>query len=57
MITWLRQNKFRAHTISFVLMILTAIGMYLVSSGGSSGVIGILLSVFILGNLIAMVVK
>jgi hypothetical protein len=57
MITWLRQNKFRSHTIAFTLMILAAIGMYLTSTAGNSGVIWILLGVFILGNLVAMGVK
>ena len=57
MITWLRQNKFRSHTLSFLLMILASVGMYLAIGAGSTPLIWSLLGIFVLGNLAAMMVK
>jgi hypothetical protein len=43
--------------VSFLLMVLTSIGMYLVIDSGSPGLIWALLGGFIMANLLAIIVK
>ncbi len=57
MLSFLRTHKFEAHLVSFVLMVLASIGMYLAIDRGSSGLIWALLAGFVLANLLAMMVK
>ncbi len=55
MIPWLRANKFRSHSISFSLMMLASVGLYLFQA--ANPIVWGLLAVFVAGNLIAMFVK
>ena len=57
MIYWLRTHKFEAHLISFTLMILASIGLYVAANPGMTVLIWILTGVFVLANLLAMVIK
>ena len=57
MTNWLRKHKFEAHLISFTLMILTSIGLYLSLNTGRTGVATTFISIFAIANLLAMMVK
>ena len=54
---WLREHKFEAHLLAFSLMILPAVGLYFAARRGSQSWIWALLGVFVLGNLLAVVVR
>ena len=57
MIYWLHKHKFEAHLTSFTLMMLASIGLYFATNSGMAVLIWILLSVFVLANFLAMVIK
>ena len=57
MISFLRTHKFEAHLLSFSLMVLTSIGMYLVITHYSASQIWVLLGGFVLANFLAIIVK
>jgi len=54
---WLGTHKFEAHLASFTLMILASVGLYIAVNTSMTILVWILLSVFVLANLLAMVVK
>ena len=54
--TWLKNSKFKAHTLAFSLMILTSIGMILAVKAVPELIWG-LLAVFALSNGLAMLTK
>jgi len=53
---WLKKNKFRVHLTSFLLMILSAIGLYFAATAGQTSIIWALLGIFVFANLIAVMV-
>lgn len=53
---WLRENKFKAHLTAFSLMMLSSAGMIIYLRSDTSGWFGLPLSLFILGNLLAMLI-
>ena len=57
MVKFLSEHKFKAHLVSFALMVLASIGLYLAINNGASGLIWILLAGYILANILAIVVK
>lgn len=57
MITWLKQNKFKAHLLTFSLMVISSIGMIFAASGVGTGLIWGLLAIFALANMMAMFIK
>ena len=57
MINWLRKHRFETHFISFSLMLMVSIGMYVAVFAGAVSLIWILLGIFVLANVIAMVVR
>ena len=57
MIQWLRTHKFEAHLLTFSLMILASIGLYITGSSGITLLVWILIGVFVLANIMAMAVK
>ncbi len=55
--SWFREHRFEAHVTVFLLMMVSAAGMYLAARQGASiGMVGGL-ALFALGNLLAVVVK
>jgi hypothetical protein len=52
----LRQRQFQLHLIALLLMFLPAVGIYFAARNGSEVWIWFLLSIIILGNLLAMLV-
>jgi hypothetical protein len=57
LLDWLNKNKFTAHLLAFLLMILPPAGMYFAAGQGAAGWIWILLGLVILGNLLAIGVE
>ena len=57
MTTWLKNNKFKAHLIAFLLMVLTSIGMVFLTNGESTNLLWGLLAVFALANVLAIFIK
>jgi hypothetical protein len=57
MISWLRTHRFEAHLISFGLMILVSVGLYITVNTGLKGLTWVLLGVFSLANVLAMAIK
>ncbi len=55
-LTWLRENKFKAHLTAFALMMLSYGGMIICLRSDASGWFGLPLSLFILGNLLAILI-
>ncbi len=55
--SWLRQHKFEAHVAAFLLMMLSAAGLYLAARRGAHGAMLIGLALFALANLLAMVTR
>jgi hypothetical protein len=55
-LSWLRENKFEAHLTAFSLMILSSVGMIIYLRSDASGWFGLPLSLFVLGNLLAMLI-
>jgi hypothetical protein len=53
----MEKNKFRAHTLAFLLMVFPAAGLFFAAEAGSGLWIGLLLSLVILGNLLALILK
>ena len=54
---WLLQHTYEVHSTAFALMFLSSAGLYFAALRGALGWIFILLGSFILGNILAMVVK
>jgi len=57
LLKWIRTHSFTAHTIAFVLLMVSPIPMFLAAREGSLGWIAGLLSLVILGNLIELSLK
>jgi heme/copper-type cytochrome/quinol oxidase subunit 4 len=57
MISWLSKHKFESYLVTFVLMILTSIGLYFGSNSGSATLIWGFLVGFVLANGLAILVK
>lgn len=57
MFVWLREHKFEAHLIAFLLMILPPIPMYFAAQTGAEVWIYILITPVILGNLLELWLK
>lgn len=55
-LSWLRENKFREHLTAFTLMMLASVGMIICLRSDASGWFGLPLSLFILGNLLAVLI-
>ena len=53
---YLRNHKFESYTIAFSLMIIPPLPMYFAAQNGNIGLFYILLSAFILGNLLVLIV-
>ena len=56
LIKWLRSNKFEAHTIAFLLMILPCVPLYSAANAGQTALIGLLIGLIVLGNLLAILI-
>ncbi len=54
---WLREHKFESHLTAFLLMVGPSAVLYFTIQGKADGPIWALLGVFIVGNLLAMVIK
>jgi hypothetical protein len=54
MFAWLREHKFEAHLIAFLLMILPPIPMYFAAQGSPEIWIYILITPVVLGNLLEL---
>jgi hypothetical protein len=57
MISWLRSHKFEAHLTAFLLMAFPSALLYLSNQTENSGLIWVFLGVFVIGNILAMVIK
>lgn len=57
MMRWLQSRSNTVQLISFLLMILSPIPMYLAVQSGQSGWLYLLLALFILGNVLVLLVK
>jgi len=55
--SWLRENKFKAHLTAFSLMMLASVGMIIYLRSDTSGWFGLPLSLFIVGNLLAILIS
>ena len=52
-----QNNTYKIHSLAFVLMILSSAGMYFAARAGSEGWIWGLISLFVSGNVLALLVK
>ncbi len=57
LVTWLRNHKFESHLTAFLLMVFPSVGLYFTLQSKSSAPTWVLLSIFIAGNLLAMLIK
>lgn len=53
---WMAKHRFELHVIAFALIVLPSAGVYPAAQAGEAGWIGPLLSLVILGNIIALLV-
>lgn len=53
MISWIRNHKFESHLTAFLLMVIPSILFYFLGVG----LVWPLLGIFVLGNILAMVIK
>ena len=51
---WLSENKYQVHLTSFLLMIISAVGMFLAAQNDMDVLIWVLLSVVVFANLVVM---
>jgi hypothetical protein len=56
-VSWIHQHRFEAHLTAFLLMVIPSSGLYFTSQGENEAMIWSMLGVFIIGNLLAMIVK
>ena len=54
---WLRANKFKVHLSAFLLMILSAIGMFLAANNDVIGIIWALLGVVVFANIVVILTR
>lgn len=54
--SWLSRNKFEAHMIAFIMMVIAPIGMYFAAQCNAAGWIWALLCAVILANLLVVIV-
>ncbi len=54
---WLKTQKYQAHLLAFVLMILASIGLIFTVGSENPATTGVLLGVFVAGNLLALAVQ
>jgi hypothetical protein len=52
-----RKNSFRAHLVALTCMVASAALLYLAAHGGTSLLIGLLIGLFILGNLMELIIQ
>jgi hypothetical protein len=57
LLKWLREHKFEAHLVIFLLMIIPSMGLYLAAQEDLGSLIWALIGVFSLANLLAMGIK
>ena len=57
MLTWIRNNKFKAHLTAFLLMVIPAAGMLFASRNAADSLTWAWLILFVIGNLLAMVIR
>ena len=50
-------HAFKIHSVAFVMMIVSSAGLYFAARGGAFGWIFGLLTLFIIGNILALMVK
>jgi len=54
---WLREHKFESHLTAFLLMVIPSLGLYFTLQGKATGPIWLFIGIFVLGNLLAMLIK
>lgn len=57
LLEWLSDNKYQVHLTAFLLMIISAVGMYLAAQNGIDVFIWVLLSVVMFANLVVMLTR
>lgn len=53
---YLGQNKFRAYSVAFFLMIVPAIPLYIAGERGLTGWIWLLIGIIVIGNMLAILI-
>lgn len=54
---WLSENKYQVHLTSFLLMIISAVGMFLAAQNDMDVLIWVLLSIVMFANLVVMLTR
>ncbi len=54
---WIREHKFESHLTAFLLMVIPSIGLYFTTQISGSGLIWALIGIFVVGNILAMIIK
>ncbi|MBC8330446.1 MAG: hypothetical protein H8E28_00545 [Anaerolineae bacterium] len=57
MLTWIRNNKFKAHLTAFLLMVIPAAGMLFTPRNAADSLTWAWLILFVMGNLLAMFIR
>jgi hypothetical protein len=57
LLEWLKEHKFEAHLMIFLLMIIPSAGLYLAAQRDAGAWIWVLIAVFALVNILAMGIK
>jgi len=57
MISWIRAHKFEAHLTAFLLMVIPSALLYFTNQSQGVVLIWVLLGVFVIGNILAMLIK
>ncbi|MBT3389125.1 MAG: hypothetical protein HN413_01815 [Chloroflexi bacterium] len=57
MISWIRAHKFEAHLTAFLLMVVPSALLYFSNQAENAGPIWVFLGIFVVGNILAMVIK
>lgn len=54
---WIREHKFESHLTAFLLMVIPSAGLYFTAQGSNPAIIWAWIGVFVVGNLLAMIIK
>lgn len=57
LLDWLSEYKYQVHLTTFLLMIISAAGMYLAAQNDLDGFIWVLLGILIFANLVVMLAR
>ncbi|MBT3389268.1 MAG: hypothetical protein HN413_02555 [Chloroflexi bacterium] len=57
MLTWIREHKFEAHLTAFLMMVIPAAGMIFSARNAADNLTWVWLILFVMGNLLAMVIR